>query len=118
MFTIFGAGQPLPTSTTYNYKGNCAALKNLININWEDTLCGLSVQEKTNYINNAIIAAEDKIVPTKVTPNALHMKLLWMKESTLSKVRRNTMPGYALSTPKTGRIISVMQQLTMKQCAP
>lgn len=86
----FGASQSLSTKTMYNYnKGDYIEMKNLLDINWENRLCGLSVQEMTTNINQAIMDAVERTVPTKkITPNALHKKPLWMNEITLRKVRK------------------------------
>ena len=61
----------------------------MLDINWEDRLCGLPVQEMTSNINQAIMDAVEKTVPTKkITPNAIHRKPLWMNETALRIVRK------------------------------
>ncbi|KAK3872594.1 hypothetical protein Pcinc_022332 [Petrolisthes cinctipes] len=63
---IFTSDASAISKTTFNYnKGNYAAMKEALNIDWEEALRGRTVQTMADYIDQAILQAVAKWVPTK-----------------------------------------------------
>lgn len=87
--TKFDTNTPPTIKTVSNYnKGNYTAMKDMLSIDWDDELRGLSVQEMTDRINEAITSAVNKWVPKKIINTNTKKKPLWMNHHALLKVKK------------------------------
>ena len=82
----------LTTNTSkvfYSYdKGNYHQMREMLSINWEDTLNGLSTQEAMNKLEILYNEAVEECVPKREHSTSCKPKPLWLNKSAIRKCRR------------------------------
>ena len=77
------------TKTSYAYdRGNYNQMRNILNIDWESRLEGLSTQEAMDSFENLYNQAVDQCVPKKQYFRSKKPKPLWMNKHAMRKCRK------------------------------
>ena len=77
------------TKTSYAYdRGNYDQMRNILNIDWESRLEGLSTQEAMDSFENLYNQAVDQCVPKKQYFRSNKPKPLWMNKHAMRKCRK------------------------------
>ena len=78
------------TKATYCYdRGDYEKMRNMLNIDWNQSLSSLSTQEAMDKVEKLYKDAMEKCIPKKTTPSSSHRKKpLWMNKTALKKCRK------------------------------